>query len=101
VSEGVDAREAGGRVRFSVHVQPRASRSELVGVHGSALKIRLSAPPVDGAANEALVIFLAALFAVPRRAVRILAGESSRSKIVEIEGVTERAVRDAAGRSGG
>jgi uncharacterized protein len=100
VSQAVDAREVDGRVRFSVHVQPRASRSELVGVHGTAMKIRLSAPPVDGAANEALVIFLASLFAVPRRAVRILAGESSRSKIVEIEGVTERAVRDVAGRSG-
>jgi uncharacterized protein len=65
-----------------------------VGVHGDALKIRLSAPPVDGAANAALIEFLADIFAVGRRAVRILAGESSRSKIVEIEGITERVVRD-------
>jgi uncharacterized protein len=88
----LDVREVNGRVRFSVRVQPRASSDEIVGVHGSSLKVRLTAPPVDGAANEHLVIFLAQTFAVPRRAIKILAGESSRSKIVEIEGVTERDV---------
>jgi len=77
-------------------VQPRASKTELAGIHGDALKIRLSAPPVDGAANDALVEFLAETFAVPRRNVRLVSGESSRSKIVEIEGINERAVRDAA-----
>ena len=81
-----------GRARFAVRVQPRASRSEVVGVYGEALKIRLSAPPVDGAANEQLVIFLADIFAVARRDVRIVTGESSRSKVVEIDGVTEDAV---------
>ena len=90
-------REEGGRVRFSVRVQPRASSDEVSGVHGNALKIRLGAPPVGGAANDALVNFLAALFAVPRRAVRILAGESSRSKLVEIDGVTGRDIHDVAG----
>ena len=89
-------REVNGRVRFSVRVQPRSSKNEITGVYGDALKVRLSAPPVDGAANEQLVEFLADIFAVPRRAVKILGGESSRSKIVEIEGVTERAVRLAA-----
>jgi len=93
-------RETGGRVRFSVRVQPRASRSEVIGVHGDALKIRLSAPPVDGAANTALIEFLANVFAVRRRDVRILSGETSRSKIVEIEGITERAVQDVAERTG-
>ena len=67
------------------------------GIHGDALRIRLSAPPVDGAANAALIKFLSQLFAVPRRAVMILAGESSRLKIIEIEGITERAVHDVAG----
>lgn len=90
-------REEAGRVRFSVRVQPRASRDEVSGVYGDALKIRLAAPPVDGAANDALVNFLAALFAVPRRAVRILAGESSRSKLIEIDGVTARAIHDVVG----
>jgi uncharacterized protein len=87
---------AGGRVRFSVHVQPRASRDELGGAYGDALKVRLSAPPVDGAANVALVKFLANIFAVDRESIRILAGGSSRSKVVEIDGITEQAVRDVA-----
>jgi len=82
-----------GRARLAIHVQPRAPRSEIVGVHGEALKVRLSAPPVDGAANEELVKLLAHTFAVARRSIRILAGEHSRSKIVEIEGVTDVAIR--------
>jgi uncharacterized protein (TIGR00251 family) len=89
-------REVDGRVRFSVRVQPRASRNEVAGVHGDALKVRLTAPPVDGAANDELLKFLAHVFAVGRRDVRILAGETSRSKIVEIEGITERTVHDVA-----
>jgi len=77
----------------SVHVQPRASRSEIVGLHGAALKVRLHAPPVDGAANEALVMLLATRLGVPTRAVRIVAGGTSRAKTVEIDGTTEAAVR--------
>jgi uncharacterized protein len=88
--------EANGRVRFSVRVQPRASRSEVSGVYGDSLKVRLTAPPVDGAANAALVTFFADIFAGSPRAVKILAGETSRSKTVEIEGITERTVRDLA-----
>jgi uncharacterized protein (TIGR00251 family) len=74
-------------------VQPRATRSEIVGLHGAALKVRLQAPPVDGAANEALVTLLAERLGVPRRAVRVVAGASSRAKTVEVEGTTEDAVR--------
>jgi uncharacterized protein (TIGR00251 family) len=88
----LDVHESNGRVRFSVRVQPRASTDEIAGIHGTSLKIRLTAPPVDGAANESLVKFLSNVFAVPRRSIKILAGGSSRSKIVEIEGVTERDV---------
>ena len=91
---GLRVQETNGRVRLSVRVQPRASRSEIVGVHGDALKIRLTAPPVEGAANHALLKFLAETFAVAQRAIKILAGEHSRSKIVEIEGITARAVHD-------
>lgn len=97
---GLTVNEKEGRVRFAVRIQPRASRSELIGLHGDALKIRISAPPVDGAANDALISFLADTFAVPRRAIRILAGESSRSKLVEIEGITERAVHEVIGGAG-
>ena len=73
-------------VRLSVRVQPRASADEIVGVHGDALKVRLTAPPVDGAANKALVELLAGTFGIPVRAVTIVAGESSRTKVVELEG---------------
>ena len=85
-----------GRVRFTVRVQPRASSSEVVGVHGDALKVRLTAPPVDGAANKELIGLLADVFDVARQSIRIVGGESSRSKIVEIHGVTPRAVHDVA-----
>ena len=87
----VERREAS--IRVHVHVQPRASRSEVVGLHGSALKVRLHAPPVDGAANDALVLLLAERLGVPKRAVRIVAGETSREKVVEIDGTTESAIR--------
>jgi uncharacterized protein (TIGR00251 family) len=80
-------------VRVTIRVQPRASRNEVAGVHGDALKVRLTAPPVDGAANEALVEFLATTFGIPVRAVTIVAGASSRTKIVQLAGITEDRVR--------
>ena len=86
----VDARPGG--VRFQVRLQPRASTNEIVGVANGALRIRLHAPPVDGAANEALVRFLADRLDVPRAAVRITAGTTSRTKTVEVEGVTLGAI---------
>jgi hypothetical protein len=84
--------EREGGVRFSVRVQPRASRGGVDGVHGDALKVRLMAPPVEGAANEALVALLADELGVGRRAIRIVAGASSRSKIVEVDGVGRDAI---------
>ena len=93
MSGGLRVETRGRVIRVSVHVQPRATRSEVVGLHGSALKVRLHAPPVDGAANEALVEMMADVLGVPRRAVRIVAGLSSRAKTVEIDGTTESAVR--------
>jgi uncharacterized protein len=92
--------ESRGSVRFAVHVQPRASRSEIVGLHGDALKVRLTAPPVDGAANAALVELLAAALGVPRRAVRVVAGSTSRGKIVEVDGVAVENIRRLARASG-
>jgi uncharacterized protein (TIGR00251 family) len=83
----------GSSVRVSVHVQPRATRSEIVGLHGAALKVRLQAPPVDGAANEALVTLLAERLGVARRSVRVIAGTTARAKTVEVDGTTEDAVR--------
>lgn len=89
----VTVRAHDGGVRFSVRVQPRASRTELSGsMHGS-LKVRLQAPPVDGAANAALVDFLAERLGVARRAIRIVTGASSRTKVVHVDGVDADAVQ--------
>jgi uncharacterized protein (TIGR00251 family) len=78
---------------LTVRVQPRASKSEIAGIHGDALKVRLTAPPVDGAANEALIELLADTFGVPPRAITIVAGATSRTKVVQMEGVNEESVR--------
>ena len=77
---------------FRVQVVPRSSRSEVVGEHNGALRVRLAAPPVDGAANEELIHVLARTFKVSRSAVTILSGHSSRLKQVSIEGVSESAL---------
>jgi len=93
----VQITEKDGVVSFAVRVQPRASRDEIAGEWQDALKIRLTAPPVDDRANEALRRLLAARLKVPLSAVRIAAGEHSRTKRVEVRGVTAGAVRALAG----
>jgi uncharacterized protein len=80
---------ASGTVVVLVRVQPRASRDELTGGVGGALRIRLQAPAVEGRANESLIDFLAELLNLPKSAVRILSGDSSRIKRVEIRGVSK------------
>jgi uncharacterized protein (TIGR00251 family) len=75
-------------VRLTLHIQPGASRTELAGRHGDAIKIRVAAPPVDGAANAELVSFLAHRLGVPRSAVVIRHGESGRRKTIEIRGLS-------------
>ena len=84
---GNPADRRGGAKRIEVRVQPRASRNEIVGYRDGVLRVRLQAPPVDGAANEALVRFLADEFGVPRRHIRIVLGRGSRNKVVEVEAV--------------
>jgi uncharacterized protein (TIGR00251 family) len=74
-------------VRLRIRVQPSASRSEVAGRYGDAIRVRLASPPVDGKANEALARLLSELLAVPRRAVSLCAGGGSRSKVVEVVGV--------------
>jgi len=74
--------------RIDVYVQPRASKTAVVGMHDGSVKIRLAAPPVDGAANAALVEFVAKQVGVAKSRVRITAGLSSRRKTVEVDGVT-------------
>ena len=82
-----------GVVSFAVRVQPRASRDEIAGEYQDGLKIRLTAPPVDDRANEALRKLLASHLKVPLSAVRIAAGEHSRTKRVEIRGVGAESIR--------
>ncbi|GJL58062.1 MAG: hypothetical protein NPIRA03_09190 [Nitrospirales bacterium] len=73
-------------VEIRIYIQPRASKTEIVGLHGEALKIRVASPPVDGQANVELCRFLARHFGVPRQNVRLKSGTSSRQKRVFIEG---------------
>jgi uncharacterized protein len=84
--------EREGAVVFLVRVQPRASKDEIAGEMGGALKVRVRAPAVEDRANEALVDYLAELLKTPRPAVRILSGERSRTKRIEIRGVTQQQI---------
>jgi uncharacterized protein len=81
-----------GTVSFAVRVQPRASREEIVGVVEGALKIKLLAPAVENRANEALVDLLATVLKTSKSAVRIRSGEQSRTKRIEVFGVTRQQV---------
>ncbi|MGB7730199.1 MAG: DUF167 domain-containing protein [Candidatus Acidiferrum sp.] len=85
---------ARGTVTFSVRVQPRASRDEIAGVIEGAIKIRLCAPAVENRANEALVEFLASVLKTSKSAVRIRSGEQSRTKRVEIIGVSRQQIEN-------
>ncbi|HEX8880696.1 MAG TPA: DUF167 domain-containing protein [Candidatus Acidoferrum sp.] len=89
----LEIQERNGAVVFPVRVQPRASKDEIAGEIGGALKVRLQAPAVEGRANEALIEFLARLLKTPKSAVRILSGDRSRTKRVEIGGVTGQQIR--------
>jgi uncharacterized protein (TIGR00251 family) len=82
----------GDRVLVEVHVVPRASKTALVGVHDGRLKVSLAAPPVDGAANAALVAFFAKALARPKRDVELVRGETGRRKTLAIRGVTVEAL---------
>jgi uncharacterized protein (TIGR00251 family) len=90
----LEVEERNGLVVLVVRVQPRASKDEIAGEMGGALKVRLRAPAVEGRANEALVEFLAQLLKRPQSAVRILSGERNRSKRIEISGVTQQQILD-------
>jgi uncharacterized protein (TIGR00251 family) len=88
----MDTKESQGTVLFEVRLAPRASRDAIEGEHSGALKIRLTAPPVDDRANESMRRLLADRLKVPLSAVRIVAGEKSRTKRVAVLGVTREQV---------
>jgi uncharacterized protein (TIGR00251 family) len=77
-------------VRFSVRVTPRASRNEIAGSQEGVLRVRLCAPPVEGAANKALVSLLAGVLGVPKRDVEVVAGHTGRQKVVHAAGISPR-----------
>jgi len=84
--------ERRGAVSFAVRVSPRASRNAIEGEHQGALKVRVTAPPVDDRANDAVLSLLAERLNVPISAVRIVSGEKSKTKRIEIAGVTRAQV---------
>jgi uncharacterized protein (TIGR00251 family) len=81
--------------RINVYVQPRASKTAVAGMHDGCVKIRLAAPPVDGAANAALIEFVADQLGIAKSRVRITAGLTSRRKTVEVDGVTVEQIAGA------
>ena len=90
----LEIREKDGEVRFHVKVQARARQEDIEGEHGGALKIRLTAPPIEGRANQACCALLAKRLKVPQASVKIVAGEHAPRKIVAITGVTAAQVRE-------
>ncbi|MEZ2347144.1 DUF167 domain-containing protein [Terriglobus sp. RCC_193] len=84
----MNIRSIDGGVSFAVRVQPGASREGVIGLYGDAIKIALSAPAVDGKANEALVRYLATALNVPKTSITIASGHASRSKVIRVIGIT-------------
>ncbi len=81
-------RRSGDVITLTLHIQPGAKRTDVAGLHGEALKIRLAAPPIEGRANEALLKFIAESFGVPVRQVELKQGGQSRHKVVAVTGST-------------
>ncbi len=84
----IPIRDTAQGATFSVKVHPRAKRNVITGEVGDALKVALTAPPVEGKANEACVRFLAELLEVPRSSVTIAAGQTGRQKVIRVKGIT-------------
>lgn len=81
-------------VTFAVKIQPRARKNAITGEVGEAIKVGLTAPPVEGRANEAVIRFFADLFEIPRSSVTIASGATSRTKVLRIAGLRREAVQD-------
>lgn len=90
----VTIQEARGAVTFAIKVHPRAKKNAITGEVGDALKVSLTAPPIEGRANEACIEFFAKLLRVPRSSVTIASGLSSRNKVIRVAGVTSDYVRE-------
>jgi uncharacterized protein len=84
-------RETAAGLEVHLHVQPRARRSELCGIHNGALKIKVLAPPVDDAANRAIIEFFSSLLDISKSSIRITSGQKSRDKTLLIQGLSRKA----------
>jgi uncharacterized protein len=84
-------------VRLDVYIQPRASKTELAGMHDGVVKIRIAAPAIENAANQALVEFVAQQLGIAKRCVRVVSGGTGRRKVLEIDGVTAEVIAAALG----
>jgi len=89
----ISIRDTPQGVTFSIRVQPRARKNAIVGELGDALKLALTAPPVEGRANEACIEFLAEFLKVPRSSITIAAGETSRNKVIRVAGMSANELR--------
>jgi uncharacterized protein (TIGR00251 family) len=89
----IPVRQSGAGVTFAVKIHPRARKNAVTGEVGDVLKVSLTAPPVDGRANEACIDFFSNLLKVPRSSVTIASGESSRNKIIRVGGLSAEQVR--------
>ncbi len=83
-----------GGVRLHLFVQPKASKNEVVGAHDKEIKVKITAPPLDGRANEGLIEFMSDLFKLPKKNIQLVRGESSRHKVIEIQGITPEKARE-------
>ena len=89
----IAVQETDAGVTFRVKIQPRAKRNAVVGELGDALKVALTAPPVDGRANEACIEFFAELLKLPRSSITIVSGHSSRNKVIRVTGISTEELR--------
>ncbi|HEY8271064.1 MAG TPA: DUF167 domain-containing protein [Pseudobdellovibrionaceae bacterium] len=87
-------------IKLALFIQPKASKNEIIGPHNGALKIKITAPPVDGKANVALIEFLSDVLDIPKRQIEILKGETGRNKSVEIFGLSQEKIEQRLGLSG-
>jgi uncharacterized protein len=90
----IPLQESAKGISFAIKVHPRARKNVITGVVGGALKLALTAPPVEGKANRAVIEFFADLFAIPRSSVTIASGETSRNKVVRVSGLSRAAVEE-------
>jgi len=89
----IPVHETAAGVTFAVKVQPRARKNAITGELGDAVKLALTAPPLDGRANQACIDFFAKLLDVPRSSVTIASGETSRKKVIRVAGVSAEVIR--------